>query len=399
MSVDYTQAGYFFMARKALRYVSLYGLSRTLVKIRGQYHMKSAPGFSGARWQNNHCRRPLAPERCVALIGCGNYAFCNIAYYLSKRNRRFLRLAYDRHLNRAISLCKAYGGAAAVADWHDILADPQVKIVFIASSHSSHADYALACIEAGKHVYIEKPHVVNLEQLGRLTAAMRRHPQAKVFLGFNRPKSRLFRQLQTALATQAGPIMINCFVVGHAIAAGHWYFNPSEGGQVLGNLCHWTDLTLHLVSLEKAFPCQIIPATPAGTRSDFVVSVIFADRSCAAITFSAKGQAFEGVREMINVQRGDVVANISDFQTLAVDVIEHKSRTRLRHRDHGHRANIVNAFERAITDGAEGEDIRYVAATAKFFLAIRDAIDQGRPVSVSWDDILPGAAAAPATGV
>jgi predicted dehydrogenase len=286
-----------------------------------------------------------------------------------------------------MSLSKAYRGAAAVADWREILADPLVRIVFIASNHASHAEYALACIEAGKHVHIEKPHVVTQEQLDRLALAMRRYPKVKVFLGFNRPRSRLFRQLQALLANQSGPMMINWFVAGHEIAEGHWYFNANEGGRVLGNLCHWTDLTLHLVSLEKAFPCQIVPATPAGATSDFVVSVIFADRSCAAITFSAKGHAFEGVREVLNVHRGNILANMSDFQTLTVDLIEKKTRTRLRHRDHGHEVNIVNSLDRAATDGAAGEDIRYVTATARFFLAIRDAIDQGRTMSVSWDDI------------
>jgi predicted dehydrogenase len=389
--VDYTQATYLLRARKAARYVSLYGLSRTLAKIRAQYHMKSDEEFAGTRWVNDGCRGAGAAERCVALIGCGNHAYSGIAYYLNRHNPRFLRIAYDRHKSRAMSLCKAYRGAAAVADWREILTDNQVRIVFIASNHASHAEYAHACIEAGKHVYIEKPHVVTQEQLDRLTAAMRRHPQVKVFLGFNRPKSALFGQLQTVLASQAGPIMINCCVVGHELSAGHWYYNPGEGGQLLGVLCHWTDLTLHLVSLEKAFPCQIIPATPAGARSDFVVAVIFADRSCAAITFSAKGHTFEGVREMVNVQRGDAVARIIDCQTLTVDLVNHKSTTQLRHRDHGQGANILSSFERAISDDASGEDIRYIMATAKLFLVVRDAIEQHRPMSVSWDDILPGA--------
>jgi predicted dehydrogenase len=386
--VDYTQASYLLRARKAARYVSLYGLSRTLVKIRGQYHMKAAQGFSGARWVNDSCRGADAAERCVALIGCGNYAYSNIAYYLRKHTPRFLRLAYDRHQSRAMSLCKAYGGAAAVADWREILADPGVRIVFIASNHASHADYALACIEAGKHVHIEKPHVVNLEQLQRLAAAMHRHPEVKVFLGFNRPKSALFRQLQAVLATQSGPLMINWFVGGHEIAARPWYFNANEGGLVLGNLCHWTDLTLHLASLDRAFPCQIVPATPPGATTEAVVSLMFADRSCAAITFfSARGHAFEGVRETLNVQRGDVVANLTDFQSLTVELGQKKTRLRLRHRDHGHGANLVNSLERAVTEGAPGEDPQYVTATARLFLAVREAIDEGRSVSLSRDDI------------
>ena len=394
--MDYTQASYLFRARKAARYVSLYGLSRTLAKIRGQYHMLAAEEFAGARWVNAGCKDAGAPQRCVALIGCGNYAYSSIAYYLSRHDSRFLRLAYDRHKSRAMSLCRAYGGAAAVADWREILADPQVKVVFIATNHASHAEYAQACIEAGKHVHIEKPHVVNREQLQQLMFAMQRHPQVKVFLGFNRPRSSLFGQLQTLLHQQSGPMMISWFVCGHETAAKPWYFNSSEGGVVLGNLCHWTDLTLQLVSLDKAFPCQIVPATPPGAISELVVSIIFADRSCAAITFSsAKGHAFEGVREMLNIQKGNVIAALSDFQSLTVDAGAKKTVTRLRHRDHGHGANIVNSLDRSLAVDACGEDSRYVAATARLFLAIREAIDTGETVSLSWDDIAAGPARCP----
>jgi predicted dehydrogenase len=181
--------------------------------------------------------------------------------------------------------------------------------------------------------------------------------------------------------------MINWFVAGHEIPDEHWYFNEKEGGRVLGNLCHWTDLTLHLVTMEKAFPCKIVPATPAGAKSDFVVSVIFADRSCASITFSAQGYMFEGVREVLNLLKGNVIANLTDFQTLTVDVVEKKKKVHLRHRDHGHEANIFHSLDGAAKDGVPGEDISYVAATAKFFLAIRQAIDSGQTVDVSWEDI------------
>ena len=84
-------------------------------------------------------------------------------------------------------------------------------------------------------------------------------------------------------------------------------FDESEGGRVLGNLCHWTDLTLQLVGLESAFPCQIVPSAPPGSKFDFIVSLIFADRSCATITFSAKGHTFEGVREVL---RGCLETNL-----------------------------------------------------------------------------------------
>ena len=379
MSGDYTQADFLFKVRKAVRYIGLYGVSRTLVKIKGQYHLRATAGFNGSRWVNSKCADPDAVNRKVAIIGCGNYSFSNIAYYLAKRDSGFLRATCDIQSSRALSLCKTYGGSYAVTDWKEIVQDPQVKIVFIASNHASHAEYAEACIKAGKHVHIEKPHVVNQEQLDRLLAAMQQYPQSKVFLGFNRPRSRLFGELQKALAREPGSLMINWFVAGHEISDDHWYFDEKEGGRVLGNLSHWTDLTLHLVTLEKAFPCTIIPATPVGAKSDFVVSVIFADQSCASITFSAKGPTFEGVREVLNVHKGNVLANLTDFQALTCEAIEKKTRKKLRYRDHGHEANIVHSM--AASENEEGgEAASYVDATARFFLAIRQATDSGEKV-------------------
>lgn len=382
MSGDYTQADFLFKVRKAVRYIGLYGVSRTLAKIRGQYHTKATADFDGSRWINPKCRDTDATNRNVAIIGCGNYSFSNIAYYLAKRKPGFLRAACDIQKSRALSLCKAYGGSYAVTDWKEVVADPQVKLVFIASNHASHAEYAVSCIQAGKHVHIEKPHVVNQGQLDRLLAAMQQYPLSKVFLGFNRPRSRLFGELQEVLAREPGSLMINWFIAGHEIPDNHWYFDEKEGGRVLGNLSHWTDLTLHLVTIEKAFPCTIIPATPAGAKSDFVVSVIFADQSCVSITFSAKGPTFEGVREVLNIHKGNVLANLTDFQNLTCEVIEKKTKKRLRYRDHGHEANIVNSMSGS-EDAEGGEAVSYVDATARFFLAIRQAIDSDEKVVLS----------------
>jgi predicted dehydrogenase len=380
VSEDYAQTGWQFKVKKVVRYVRLYGLFRTYAKIKGQFHMNATEAFKETKWINKACANPLAPERSVALIGCGNYAFSNIAYYLSRFDSNFLRVTYDVQLNRSLSLCKEYRGAFAVADWHEILFDPHVKTVFIASNHATHAEYAIACINAGKNVHIEKPHVVSQEQLEDLLTAMKQHPEVKVFLGFNRPRSPLFIKLQEYLAKESGPLMINWFVAGHEIVDSHWYFDEKEGGRVLGNLSHWTDVTLHLVSLQKAFPCTIIPATSIGSKSDFMVSILFADGSCAAVTFSAKGQTFEGVREVLNLQKGNVLANITDFSSLTIDIGAEKIIVNPFLRDHGHLANIEHSMQSAINNSLTGESVEYVAATAKFFLAIKQAIDSGVPV-------------------
>lgn len=385
--MDYTTAPLWFRLRKVIRYTRLYGPDRTLAKVKGQYHMKSEASFEGDRWVNPNCSTPDDAARNVAIIGCGNYPFSNIAYYLHKVENRFLRAAYDLHRPRTLSLCKRYGAAYAAGDPDQIITDPAVKMVFIASNHASHAEYAIQLLDAGKHVHIEKPHVVTDDQLTRLIQAMRRNPKCKVFLGFNRPKSTLFRKLSGVLSKEGGPLMVNWFIAGHEIPDDHWYFDEKEGGRVLGNMCHWTDLTLHLVGLQNVFPCTIVPATPQGSKSDFVVAVLFADRSCAGITFSAKGHTFEGVRELLNVHKGAVLANLADFHALTYDIGASRSRFRLRFRDHGHRQNFLHSYGGLRDGGTPGESLFDTAATARFFLAVREAIESGKTVVVTREEI------------
>lgn len=373
--MDYTTKRLGFKINKAVRYVRLYGVRRTLMKIKGQYHMKkrydSLPPLPSPPKSGGH----------IGIIGCGNYSFSNIAFYLHRERAGALRGAMDPDIHRAASLYENYGLRYYTDDAQLILTDPAIDIVFVASNHASHAEYAIECIKAGKNVHIEKPHVVSEDQLSRLVAAMKAHPAVRVFLGFNRPRSVLFKKLEGLLSQQSGPLMINWFVAGHEIPDDHWYFDEKEGGRVLGNLCHWTDLTLKLVGMGNAFPCTIVPATPAGAKSDYVVSVMFADRSCAAITFSAKGHTFEGVREVLNIHRGDLLANLTDFESLTAEVVEERHNKKLRHRDHGHGVNIINSL-----NSKTGEDPAYVIATAQLFLAIRKAIDSGQPVALTAEE-------------
>jgi predicted dehydrogenase len=385
--MDYTKSKFLFQLKKTVRYVRLFGLQRTFIKVLGQYHMNSEDGFDGVRWINDRCSSPDARGRAIGILGCGNFAYSHIAYYLFKIRKDFLRCGYDKDPSRSKSLCLKYRGAFACSNWRDVIEDEAVKMVFIASNHASHAEYAVACMKAGKDVHIEKPHVVSEEQLSLLRKAMLEYPESKVFLGFNRPRSPLFMSLKEELSRQSGPLMINWFIAGHAIAEGHWYFDEREGGRVLGNLCHWTDLTLHLVSLERAFPCRIASATPKAAKSDFAVTISFADRSCAVISFSAKGHTFEGVRETLHVHRGDLLASLYDFQVLETEVGEKKRRHRLPHRDHGHAANIRNSFDSAL-QSRTGETLAYVNATAKFFLAIRRAIETSEEVVLTQSEAM-----------
>ena len=142
--------------------------------VRGQFHHR-------ARYDPLPARRRV-PEAAghVGIIGCGNYAFTTIAYYLRKEKGRVLRGVMDIDPHRAASLFERYGAAYHTTDAADVLSDPEIDLVYIASNHASHADYAVAAIVAGKAVHIEKPHVVDRAQLGRLMAAAERAERPRI---------------------------------------------------------------------------------------------------------------------------------------------------------------------------------------------------------------------------
>ncbi len=369
--------------RKLVTYVRLFGPRWTLAKVRSQRHLGKTAAPPG-RFDNPACSDSNAPGRSVAIIGCGNFAFSAIAHHLRQENRHFLRATLDVDHARAVSLCSAYGGAYATRDLRDILDDDAVRLVFISSNHASHATYAAACIESGKAVHIEKPHAVSDEQMTVLAQAMHRHASVPVFLGFNRPRSSHFAAAQRAMSQQGGPSMLAWFIVGHVIPEGHWYFAESEGGRVLGNLCHWLDASMQLIGPDRMFPCTLTPSSRPESRDDSALTIDCADGSLISISFSVKSESFEGVREVFSGHRGDCLVLLRDFEETRIHVGARRRLHRTRFRDHGHAANILNSYRRSSQGTAHaGERPDYVLNSGWLAIAARQALETGALVSMT----------------
>lgn len=375
MSDSYLEKPFVFKALKVLRYMRLYGPMRTLEKVRAQLHLKSVRGDLKDGWTNPKAG-PAQGSRNVAIIGCGQFAYSTIAYYCHRARPGCIKYALDPEIGRAVSLISRFAGYRATPHFEEVLQDPEIERVFIASNHASHAAYAARALGVGKKVHIEKPHVVASSQLDMLLAAMN-GKASDVFLGFNRPRSKHVAAIRRELAKEGGPLMINWFVAGHAIADDHWYFSPEEGGRILGNLCHWTDLTCHLVGLDRAFPCEVVSGARRLSPSDFQITFNFADGSVGSISFSAKGHTFEGVREYLNVHRGNLLVTMEDFHRTRFTRGARNWTLRTMYRDHGHAANIVNSLL-----AEQGETRQYVASSARLFLAAKEAVELGATVTV-----------------
>ena len=63
-------------------------------------------------------------------------------------------------------LAEAFAGARILAGYQALIGDPEVEAIYIATPHPFHAEWAIKAVEAGKHVLVEKPMVLQATQSG-----------------------------------------------------------------------------------------------------------------------------------------------------------------------------------------------------------------------------------------
>lgn len=368
---------------KIFIYCKQFGFFRTLSYIRSHIHINNYNNsFKGSEWRNPKSRGKDDKERIVAIIGSGRFAFSTIAYFLRNHKKNFLRAVYSPGKKSAVSLCKFYKGLYVPTNWRHILNDDKVKLVFIASPAASHAEYAIDCIKAGKNVYIEKPPVTSEKQLSLLKDSMTINPKSQVFLGFNRSSSETFTELKKFISNESGSITAKCNM---SVNAGSVTKSMSHTEfAVLEHICHFTDLILRLVTLDKAFPCVITPHEIPKNGSTFKLSfsICFSDKSHFTINYKEIPDFLNGMDESIELSKGELVAKLSNFNELQIGLSGKKINKKTLFRDHGHRTSIKKAFDSSIDNICSGESIEHIEATSKLYLKIVEAMNEMIPIEV-----------------
>ena len=120
--------------------------------------------------------------------------------------------------------------AKAYADPYELVKDPNVDAVFICSPDQYHADYALAAVEAGKHVFVEKPVTLCIEDLEKLIAAEKAHPGQACMVGYMRRYSQGFLKCKELLAADDRKIEYMRF--RDIILEGDFFMGGVRAGQV-----------------------------------------------------------------------------------------------------------------------------------------------------------------------
>ena len=106
----------------------------------------------------------------VAILGAGSIA-CKMAAAIAGLGEEVRAYAVaSRELARAQAFCEKWGFEKAYGSYEEMLADPRVDLVYVATPHSHHYAHAKLCIDYGKPVLVEKAFTANAAQAQQLLA-------------------------------------------------------------------------------------------------------------------------------------------------------------------------------------------------------------------------------------
>lgn len=282
----------------------------------------------------------------VGVIGAGNYAGA-VLIPAFRGAGAVLHTIVSAGGVSSVHAGRKFGFLRASTDSEALFADPEVDTLVVATRHDSHAHYVLAAHAAGKHVFVEKPLCLTLDELTRIEDAW--HGGGPLLtVGFNRRFAPQVQRIKELLAGTPGPKAFVMTVNSGAIPASHWTQDPTTGGgRIVGEACHFIDLLRHLA--DSPIAAHRAHAMAASTRDTVTISLDFADGSIGTIHYLANGsKAFP--KERLEVFVSGRVLQLDNFRRLAGFGWPRFRAMNLWRQDKG-QAACARAFVQAVRDG------------------------------------------------
>lgn len=136
------------------------------------------------------------------IIGCGDVTEVKSGPAFYKVNNSSLVAVMRRDVERAKDYARRHNVPKWYSDADSLIDDADVNAIYVATPPSSHEQYALAAINAGKPVYVEKPMATNAESAYRILHASQQK-NIKVVVAHYRREQPLFKKIKQLLAENA----------------------------------------------------------------------------------------------------------------------------------------------------------------------------------------------------
>lgn len=315
--------------------------------------------LTGATRRPTHDSSRQPTEVVLGVLGVGSFATGTLLPALRQvPSVRFQAICSQTGLS-ARSAADRLGFAYCTSDTAEVINDPAINAVIIATRPDSHATLATAALAAGKHVFVEKPLAVTPEQLPQLITAMTESVERSghspiLMVGFNRRFSPHAVKVKEFLQRTGGPFIVTYRVNASYLATTDWQHDSEQGGgRLIGEVGHFIDLLMYLTGsqpTEVSAQALKVSGTQFWAQENTALTVRFADGSLGVVTYLTNGADRFG-KERVEVFGNGATAVIDDFRQ--VELLRGSRRRSSRDwlsQEKGHQAELT-AFIDAIRSG------------------------------------------------
>jgi predicted dehydrogenase len=314
-----------------------------------------------------------------ALVGAGNLAKWAHLPALKKISGAHLHAVYSAHGVRGKAYAMRFGASYHTSDFEDILKDDDVDVVLIASRHREHAAQATAALRAGKHVFLEKPMAITIDECQAIARAVKESGK-QLAVGFNRRYAPFYVEMKQHLKGRTGPGVVAVRMNSPGIETG-WAAEAGQGGVVLGEGCHFVDLMYWLLDSE---PVSV--SAYSFDRHNIAASIKFADGSIGTLVYTVVGSDSSG-GELVEAFAPGLGVSAEDFKRLAVKKKVRRQQSRWFARK-GYTAQL-DCFVKSLRDGKPTEvTVRDGTRATLGCLLMMQSAHSGQPRVFDLDEVL-----------
>ncbi|MEX2656959.1 MAG: Gfo/Idh/MocA family oxidoreductase, partial [Balneolales bacterium] len=233
-------------------------------------------------------RRSFAGSKAVlGVIGAGNFTKMTMLPALKRSGAGLKTISSARGVS-GTELAKKHGFAQSATDNQQIWDDPEIDLVLITTRHDQHASIVTDALNAGKHVFVEKPLALNDEELNQIIDTYQKC-STTLTVGFNRRFSPHSVAIKKAIGS--GPMNIVATMNAGFIPKDVWVHDLKVGGgRIIGEACHYIDLCSYLTGSEIISVSMNAMGPDADEATDNASILLrYADGSNAVINYFANG--------------------------------------------------------------------------------------------------------------
>jgi predicted dehydrogenase/threonine dehydrogenase-like Zn-dependent dehydrogenase len=225
----------------------------------------------------------------LGIIGSGNFTKATILPILSKLKANIKYLSSSSGLSGTL-LAKRFNVQYSTTNNDDILTDSEVDAVIITTRHDAHARMCIAALKAGKHVFVEKPLALSLEEINEIVEVYEQNSRT-LTVGFNRRFSPFVQDIKLKLGGLNLPINVVVTVNAGEIQVNHWTQDMNiGGGRIIGEACHFIDLITYLSgSLVESVMMNSMGENPQENTDNASILLKYQNGSTGVINYFSNG--------------------------------------------------------------------------------------------------------------